>query len=257
MPKKIVAIGGGENGRVLENGNKTDYETEEMDKEIIKLSGKEKPNFLFLEHAINDKIIQESYYQTMKKIYKDRYGCNCKNLTIEELDNKDLVLEKIEWADIIYEGGGDTFSMIKLWKEKGFNDVLFDAWTKGKVISGISAGAVCWFNSCNSEIDNNYKKFNTVKCLDWINLFITPHIDENGRLSSTREQLKSNKKVGILLSNRSAIEIIDNKYRIIINKAKAKKKPFVIKAYWKDNKFIKKELKNYNNYKLIENLFNE
>lgn len=41
MTKKIVAIGGGENGRYLGNGKYREYETEPMDKEIIRLTGKE------------------------------------------------------------------------------------------------------------------------------------------------------------------------------------------------------------------------
>ena len=257
MHKKIVAIGGGENGRILENGKKTDYETEEIDKEIIRLTGKDKPNFLFIEHAIESKEVQESYYQTMKKIYEGKYNCNCKNLTIEELYNKEIVLEKIEWSDIIYEGGGNTSSMIKLWEDKGFKEVLLSAWNKGKVISGISAGAVCWFNSCNSEIENETNKFEEVNCLNWIDLFLTPHTEESGRLSSTKEQLRNNKKIGVLLSNRSAIEIVDDKYKVIINNDNKKQKPFIKKAYWKDNKFVMKELKNYKNYKLLEELLNK
>ncbi len=48
MTKKIVAIGGGENGRYLGNGKYREYETEPMDKEIIRLTGKDKPNYLFI-----------------------------------------------------------------------------------------------------------------------------------------------------------------------------------------------------------------
>ncbi|MDD7132061.1 MAG: hypothetical protein PUH84_02965 [Firmicutes bacterium] len=48
MTKKIVAIGGGENGRYLGNGKYREYETEPMDKEIIRLTGKENPNYLFI-----------------------------------------------------------------------------------------------------------------------------------------------------------------------------------------------------------------
>lgn len=51
MTKKIVAIGGGENGRYLDNGKYREYETEPMDKEIIRLTGKENPNYLFMVHA--------------------------------------------------------------------------------------------------------------------------------------------------------------------------------------------------------------
>ncbi len=77
MEKKIVAIGGGENGRILPDGTKRLYETGPMDQEIIRLTGKETPNFLFIGHAqpVN---IQKGYYDTMKKIYNEMYNCPCK-----------------------------------------------------------------------------------------------------------------------------------------------------------------------------------
>ena len=51
MTKKIVAIGGGENGRINSKGEQKPYETKEIDQEIVRLSGKEKPNLLFLAHS--------------------------------------------------------------------------------------------------------------------------------------------------------------------------------------------------------------
>ena len=138
--------------------------------------------------------------------------------------------------------------MIKLWKETKFDKVLYNAWQEGKVICGISAGAVCWFNSCNSDSEDG---FEIVKCLDWYSLFITPHVNEKGRYESTREQLKNNNMVGLLLSNRSALEIIDDKYRIIKSKYKKKnvKNPYVIKAFWKNNKYINHKLTNEKQFK--------
>lgn len=55
MIKKIVAIGGGENGRFLEDGTQTLYETETIDEEIIKLTGKEHPNYLLLMQCVFQK----------------------------------------------------------------------------------------------------------------------------------------------------------------------------------------------------------
>ena len=52
----------------------------------------------------------------------------------------------VEWADIIYEGGGDTYDMINLWKDTGFDKILKQEWEKGKVMCGISAGAIAWFS---------------------------------------------------------------------------------------------------------------
>jgi len=123
MVKKIVAISGGENGRLLENGEFAPYETEPMDKEIIRLTEKKNPNFLFIAHSQALSLeIQESYYQTMKKIYGKKFGCNCQDLKSNELNNLEIVKEKVAWADIIYEGGGDTEIMIKLWDNVSIND---------------------------------------------------------------------------------------------------------------------------------------
>ena len=255
--KKIIAIGGGENGRIDENGKKLDYETFEIDKEIVKLTNKDKPNFLFICHSFSFSLeIQDSYFETMKRIYGDMFGCNCKHLRSDELDNMNVVKEKVDWADIIYEGGGDTDSMVKLWKKTKFDQMLYDAWQDGKVICGISAGAVCWFNSCNSD---NEDGFEVIKCLNWFNMFITPHVNEKGRYESTKEQLNNNDMVGLLLSNRSALEIIDDKYRIINSKYKSKniKKPYVIKAYWKNKEYITQKLTNEKIFKNINNLFDK
>lgn len=73
--KKIVAIGGGENGRMLEDGTFAPYNTREIDEEIVKLTNKENPNFLFLDHAMESLDIQNSYFETMKKIYGDIFNC--------------------------------------------------------------------------------------------------------------------------------------------------------------------------------------
>lgn len=250
MKKILVAIGGGENGRILENGEKTPYETNIIDNEIIKLTNKKNPNFLFIGHAMNfNEEIEISYYETMKKIYQEK-GCNCKNIMSSKLQNINIIQEKINWADIIYVGGGDTLSMIKLWKQTGFDKILKEAWENGKIICGISAGAVCWFNSCNSETENN--EFTEIECLNWYNLFATPHINEKGRYESAKEQLKNNKKVGIMLSNCSAIEIIDDKYRIITSKNNA----YCKKGYWTKNKYIEIELKTSSKFKNITELLN-
>lgn len=256
MSRKIVAIGGGENGRFLEDGSQTLYETEPMDKEIIRLTNKSTPNYLFLGHAMCfSKEIQDSYYETMRKIYCDKFGCNCRHLSADDLYNDELVKELVDWADIIYEGGGDTRAMIKHWKETGFDTILKDAWEKGKVICGISAGAVCWFNFCNSDCEES--KFEVVECLNWFNAFVTPHCDEDGRYESTKTQLKENKMLGLMLSNCSAVAIIDDKYKIISSNGNNRnfEKGYVLKSYWKDNKYYETKIEEDKNYRTLNELF--
>ena len=67
MTKKIVAIGGGENGRIDSDGTRLPYETGNQDKEIIRLTGKEHPNFLLIAHS-QPLERQEGYFQTMVDI---------------------------------------------------------------------------------------------------------------------------------------------------------------------------------------------
>lgn len=257
MSKKIIAIGGGENGRKIDDTHFLPYETKKIDLEIIKLTKKSKPNFLFIVHSQSESLeIQENYFQTMKKIYGDMFKCNCRDLKSNELDNYDIVKEKIDWADIIYEGGGDTQSMIRLWQETGFDKVLYKAWEAGKVISGISAGAVCWFKSCNSDSEFS-NQFDVINCLNWFGLFVTPHCDEDGRYESTKQQLKKNGEIGILLSNKSAIEVIDDKFRIIFSDYDTSNSPYVIKAYWDNGVFKQKYLTNVSEFLPISELFSK
>lgn len=233
--KKIVAIGGGENGRMLSDGTFAPYNTKEIDEEIVRLTNKEKPNFLFICHAMESIDIQKSYFDTMKKIYGNMFNCNCMDLDSRELTNEEVVNEKLKWADIIYEGGGDTEYMINLWKKTGFDKKLYEAWCDGKVISGISAGAVCWFNSCNSDPEYG---FEICDCLNWFDYYMCPHADEEGRIESSIKHLNEKNSIGLLLSNCSALEIIDDDYKVLKSSADA----FIYIAYFKDNNYYQKEL---------------
>lgn len=177
MSRKIIAIGGGENGRLKSNGIHTPYETKQIDMEIINITGKQSPNFLFLGHSQNDISSEESYFQVMQNIYGSIFGCNCQTIKKHELkDNIYKVQELINWADIIYEGGGDTKGMLELWFETGFDKILRDAWINGKVMCGISAGANCWFKTCSSDslklqLKDDSAPMINVDCLNFINAF--------------------------------------------------------------------------------------
>jgi len=47
--------------------------------------------------------------------------------------------------DVIYVGGGNTKSMLGVWREWGLPEVLRESWAAGVVLAGVSAGALCWF----------------------------------------------------------------------------------------------------------------
>ena len=247
MQKIIVAIGGGENGRISGSGEKKPYETLEIDREIVKLSRKDRPHFLLLAHSQIPwgEESEIKYFDTMKKIYGDIFGCDCRLLKISELkDHFQKAIDDVEWADIIYEGGGDTFDMINLWRDTGFDKLLKTAWQDGKVMCGISAGAIAWFSLGNTK-DPRFinEACNKIEGLGFIDAYVSPHCQSDGKRESEIRSLKYIDKIGLSLSNCSAIEIIDDEYRIIKSVPDDKNfNPYVLKTYWKEDKCFEEEL---------------
>lgn len=260
MERKIVAIGGGKNGRIKTDGTKEPYETEKIDKEIIRLTGKRNPNFLFLGHAQLDSNNEKGYFETMKVIYGKEYGCSCKIITRKELEQQDESIEKtIEWADIIYEGGGSTLDMLDLWKKTGFDIVLEKAWKSGKVLCGVSAGANCWFQECLSDsLKIKYgeeQPLIVLKGLGFIKGLFVPHCDKPGIQKYIKEITKEKKIASIQISNCAAIEIIDNNYRIITDKmAQAETEGYGLKSYWHNGKYIAEYIKVSDELRKIQEL---
>lgn len=177
--KTIVAVGGGEIGRIkiLPDGTayQTEIETTIIDKFIVEASGKKNPKMLFIGTASNDKT---SYLDVITTHFKDRLGCSC----VEPLNligtniSYDEIKYKIFSADIIYVGGGDTTFMLKIWKELGVDKLLYEAYKKGIVLSGISAGAICWFEYYDNMDDiENIEQLDIVPGLSFVKGFGVPH----------------------------------------------------------------------------------
>jgi dipeptidase E len=47
--------------------------------------------------------------------------------------------------DLIFVGGGNTANMLAIWRVHGVDELLREAWDCGIVLSGSSAGGICWF----------------------------------------------------------------------------------------------------------------
>jgi peptidase E len=53
--------------------------------------------------------------------------------------------------DIFYVGGGNTVHLLALWRAHGLDRLLYNAWCAGAVLCGVSAGMICWFESCVTD----------------------------------------------------------------------------------------------------------
>jgi len=245
--QKIIAIGGGEIGRPG-----FPVETTSIDKEIILLSGKKKPKLLFIPTASSD---SESYFEVVKKHFNKRLGCEVDILyLLKNKQSKKEIERKILSSDIIYVGGGNTLKMMKIWRKLGIDKMLLKARNKGIVLSGISAGAICWFSFGLSDsllFSNKNAPMIKVRGLGFIKFLFCPHYDfEKQREPELKKIMKKTSGMAIAVENCCAIEIIDNNYRIISSKKTAK----AYKIYWKNKKYFKEEIQKKKDFTPIKEL---
>ncbi|HEY0868538.1 MAG TPA: Type 1 glutamine amidotransferase-like domain-containing protein [Fimbriimonas sp.] len=204
----IVAIGGGEVGI---------GETEILDRELIRLSGKTNPLVLFVPTASQD---DATYVQTVRGAYS-RLGCTVEALRLWGEDgSSETAQDKIARADLVYVGGGNTKAMIARWRQLGVDRFLRGHLEAGKPAGGVSAGALCWFQAGNSD----WPQFEgipdvltaKVDCLGFVDLVLCPHASrEPFRLGDFREMMRSEPGVGVALDDNCAIQIRGEEYRIL------------------------------------------
>ncbi len=129
--RQIIPIGGG--------GFYRDAENLELEKYVIRQTGVEHARVAFVPTASGepDHYIA-SFYSAFLKL-----GCCPSVLTFFKRtpDLRSFLLNQ----DVIYVGGGNTKSLLALWRDWGVVEVLREAWECGIVLTGVSAGAICWF----------------------------------------------------------------------------------------------------------------
>jgi len=162
MDKQIIAIGGGGFGRNPGIGV--------IEKYILDQSDKDTPNICFIPTATGDsESYKVSYYSTMTKL-----DCNPTHL---DFFKRTPNLEKlIQIQDVIFVGGGNTKSMLAVWREWGLDIILKNAYESGTIMSGVSAGAICWFEK--GITDSWANNLNVLDCLGFTKGNCCPHYDE-------------------------------------------------------------------------------
>ena len=167
--KRIVAIGG-------ELRDKTTLKIDEYIAALAKEhAGEKRANALFIPTASHDFM---PYYNSFHKVYTGTFDIKTDvALTVFKESDMERLREKFLKADAIYVGGGDTVFMIEHWKKTGLLPLLEDAYERGVVLAGLSAGAICWFSdiytdSLKAEDGTRYAMF---KGLNWIKGIISPH----------------------------------------------------------------------------------
>ncbi|MGR3764637.1 Type 1 glutamine amidotransferase-like domain-containing protein [Rossellomorea sp. NS-SX7] len=160
--KQIIVMGGG--GFSMEPDNLL------LDQYILDQSDKKSPEICFLPTASGD---AEGYIERFYKAFST-LSCKPSHLSLFKLPTRDLesyILEK----DIIYVGGGNTKSMLALWREWGVDQILEKAWNNGTILSGLSAGSICWFEE--GVTDSYGEGLEVIEGLGFLEGSHSPHYD--------------------------------------------------------------------------------
>lgn len=217
--RKLVAIGGGEIGRPG-----TAVETAKIDREIIRLSGKKHPRLLFVPTASSD---AAGYVEAVEKHFGRDLGCEVDALLLlREKPSMRFIRKKIEQADIVYVGGGNTLLMMKAWRRRGVDELLRKAYERGAVLAGLSAGSICWFSEGLSDAKMFKDKragYSKVRGLGLIKALHCPHYDaEKARPAALEEMMQKTAGVAIALENCAALEVVGDRFRLLASREGAR-----------------------------------
>ena len=128
------------------------------------------------------------------------------NLTSDVNGFSEWILNK----DIVYIGGGNTKFMLEIWKNNMLENIFKKAYESGVILSGVSAGAVCWFEWILS--DSVSPGFKPLKGINLISGSCTPHSSNIERINQFQQDIKNGKLPhGIAIDDGVAVVFIDGK----------------------------------------------
>lgn len=107
---------------------------------LVELSGREMPRALMVGTASGDSEAHALlWYRAMAGISRPA--------ELPLFTRPDSIEELVAESDIVYVGGGNTVNMLAIWRIHGVDRLLLEAHRRGAVLSGVSAGSLCWFES--------------------------------------------------------------------------------------------------------------
>jgi len=133
-PRRIIACG----GRQLFYPELIDF--------VLSFAARKRPKALFLPTASGD---GDTYVALFQMALAGR-GCG---LTVLELFNRTVedIDGLIRDQDVVVVGGGNTANMLAIWRVHGVDRALRAAYDAGTVMTGWSAGALCWFEGGTTD----------------------------------------------------------------------------------------------------------
>jgi peptidase E len=130
MPRRIVACG----GQQLQHPALTRY--------VFDLTGRPRPKILLVPTASGDDPANLlTFYQSLASVSCEPTHLALFHRTVDDIE------ALIRAQDVVMVSGGNTANMLAIWRLHGVEDALRKAYAGGTILTGSSAGCICWFEA--------------------------------------------------------------------------------------------------------------
>jgi len=141
---------------------------------VLDLTGESRPKVRFLGTAVGDNPA------ATEKFYEQFPAARCEPSHVRLFGVPDRPAERLREADVIIVSGGNTANALAVWRVHAVDAGLREAWERGAVLAGWSAGAICWFES--GVTDSFSAELDPIdNCLGFLSGSMCPHYDAEER----------------------------------------------------------------------------
>jgi peptidase E len=168
--RHIVAVGGA--------GFSAEPDNLALERYVIGLTGKERPRVCFVPTASGDSQDYINRYFTAS----EQLPWVPSLLSLFRGETPDIASVLLN-QDIIYVGGGNTRNLLVLWRDWGVDKLMRQAWERGTVLTGVSAGSICWFEQ--GTTDSVPGDLTALTCLGFLPGSNCPHYDSEEKRQPT------------------------------------------------------------------------
>jgi peptidase E len=207
--RQIIAIGGG--------GFYRDADNLRLERYVMQQTGSDSPRVAFVPTASGEPDhYVASFYSAFLKL-----GCRPSVLTFFKRtpELRSFLLHQ----DVVYVGGGNTKSMLAVWRDWGLSELLREAWQSGVVLTGVSAGAICWFEQ--GLTDSFSDGLRSMAGLGFLPGSCCPHYDSEPERRPVYHKLLASEEIapGIAIEDWTAVHFLGvERARVVAARAGAR-----------------------------------
>ena len=159
---------------------------------------------------------EENYYIEESK--KELIDLGFKDIFVFNLDRR-ILMDEVKNCDVIYVCGGNTYYLLKKFRETGLDKIVIELVNQGKIYVGVSSGSIMAGSDIEiagwgSDGDKNDVNLKNLTGFNFTNIAIFPHFEEKHRQEVEDFKKKVDYPV-IELTDNQTVFVKDGNYSII------------------------------------------